>query len=91
MTEQDITKAAKALEHLLNLQNTLDTYGGFVTDDEWADRDIYKFAIVRSLPRNELRVISVTLTRLPLTFHTREQAERFMNTFAHKIKEYYMF
>ena len=91
MTQQDTEKAGQALAHLLSLQNTLGTYGGMVTAEEWRDTETYKYAIVRTFPRDELAIRMLTHTALPLSFHTREQAERFMKTFEHEIKKYYMF
>lgn len=91
MTTAEMEIAARALKELLQAIELCPRYGGRVTDEEWW-QETYKFVIVRSFfPKDGLKVLKVTNTALPLSFHTHEQAEAFMNDFGTTIKRYYLF
>lgn len=91
MPTTEIEVAARALKELLQDIELCPQYGGFVAEEEWWG-DSYKYVIVRNyFPKDGLKVLKVTNTALPLSFHTREQAEAFMKDFETTIKRYYMF
>jgi len=91
MTTTEIEVVARALKELLQAIELCPRYGGRVTDKEWRD-DSYKYVIVRNyFPKDGLKIVKVANTALPLSFHTREQAEAFMKDFESTIKRYYMF
>ena len=91
MTTAEMEAAARALKELLQAIELCPRYGGRVTAEEWRDTETYKYAIVRTFPRDELAIRMLTHTALPLSFHTHEQAEAFMNDFGTTIKRYYLF
>ena len=91
MTTTEIEVVARALKELLQAIELCPRYGGRVAEEEWWG-DSYKYVIVRNyFPKDGLKVLKVTNTALPLSFHTREQAEVFMKDFESTIKRYYMF
>lgn len=91
MTTTEIEVVARALKELLQAIELCPRYGGRVAEEEWWG-DSYKYVIVRNyFPKDGLKVLKVTNTALPLSFHKREQAEAFMLDFEPTIKRYYMF
>ena len=90
MTPKQIAASVEAYQTLLRMISTARYYGGDITPGEWQQTDTYKYTIVRSYPKNELKVLPVTHAALPFTFHTREQAEHFLSRHTEDLKKYFM-
>ena len=80
------TKSALAMAQISQL---MPYYGGEITDEEWMDSDMRKYALLRN--GNKIKLIDGCLMVYSfLVFHTREQRDEFLKNNEQLVKDYLM-
>lgn len=81
-------KAALAMARISQIMVHDKRYGGVVTDEEWKNRNIYKFCIARYQTFYEY--VEYENAYYFLAFHTEEQRELFLKENERLVKDYLM-
>ena len=79
-------KSALAMAQISQIMANDERFGGIVTDEEWCDNN-WLYVIIRN--NNALEITSMYSYKF-LAFHTKEQAELFLQENEDLVKDYYM-
>lgn len=82
-------KAAKAYAQIIQMINY---YGEVVEDEEWEDTTILKYDIVlqRDGTKWDYSIVPIYAIKYFLSFHSQEEAQRFLDTNEDLVRDYYM-
>jgi len=81
-------KSALAMARISQIMANDERFGGVVTDEEWADDDLFKFAITRKNNHIETAIYGSYYDFL--AFHTKEQRDLFLKENEDLVKDYLM-
>ena len=81
-------KHAKSALAMAQISQLMPYYGGAITDEEWANKDLNKKCITRY--GDNILMQNCILTHQLLTFHTIEQAEAFLKYNKQLVYDYLM-
>lgn len=81
-------QAAAATAQISQIMANDERFGGVITDEEWNNEEIYKFILHRTHDRITLST-TVDLYNF-IAFHTKEQAELFLEENRDLVKQFYM-
>lgn len=81
-------KRAKAYALITQIMKNDDRFGGEITDEEWANSDVWKYVLYRF--NNTVGKDSRTLWYAPIAFHTAEQRSLFCKENGRLLKDYFM-
>lgn len=81
-------KRAKAYAIITQIMKNDIRFGGEITDKEWADTSLIKYAIDRI--KGHLEKETLFFTYSPITFHTEEQRDLFLKENEQLLKDYFM-
>jgi hypothetical protein len=70
------------------MANDVDNFGGVVTDEEWKDLTVKKYAIFRL--KNTISFMNSYLDYHFLAFHTKDQRDLFLKKYRDLVREYLM-
>jgi len=70
------------------MANDVEHFGGAITDKEWEDLTVEKYAIYRN--SNNISVMITTFEYHFLAFHTEEQRDLFLEKYSDLVKDYFM-
>ena len=85
---KDLAKAAIAMARISQIMANDKRFGGPITDKEWENRSICKYALVRI--ENNIRTDTLCNSYNLLSFHTREQRALFLKENEDIVKDYLM-
>lgn len=81
--------SAKAMARISQIMaNDVDNFGGVVTDEEWKDLTVKKYAIFRL--NNTISFMYSYLDYHFLAFHTKDQRDLFLKKYRDLVREYLM-
>ncbi len=81
-------KRARAYAVITQIIKNDDRFGGEITDEEWANSDIWKYVLYRF--NNSIGRDLRTLSYAPIAFHTSEQRSLFCKENGQLLKDYFM-
>jgi hypothetical protein len=81
-------KHCKKMLAIAQISQLMPYYGGEITDEEWEDSLITKYAINRTL--NDFSTDGAWTNYRFLAFHTKEQSKDFLQYNERLVKDYYM-
>jgi hypothetical protein len=82
-------KSAKAMARISQIMaNDIENFGGVITDGEWKDLNVEKYAIYRS--SNTISSMCSYLDYRFLAFHTEAQRDLFLEKYRDLVKDYLM-
>ncbi len=82
-------KHAKSALAMAQISQLMPYYGGEVTDEEWMDSDMRKYALLRN--GNKIKLVDGYLIIYSfLVFHTEEQRNAFLGNNEQLVKDYLM-
>ena len=85
---EKIAKSALAMAQISQIMANDNRFGGVITDKEWEDGEVVKYAIRRS--NNKIDVVKHWTHYYFLTFHTLEQCNLFLEENDDLVKDYLM-
>lgn len=86
-TEKQV-KSALAIARISQIMANDERFGGFVSESEWDDVNLFKFVIGRT--KNDIKVDICQVTYHFLAFHTRGQRDLFLDENMDLVKDYLM-
>jgi len=81
-------KSALAMARISQIMANDERFGGVITNEEWKDKDISKFILIRSLDKIEKACYNWTYNLL--AFHTEKQADLFLKENEDLVRDYLM-
>lgn len=87
-TTEKLAKSALAMAQISQIMANDKRFGGVVTDEEWKDRNIYKYCIYKVKEEIKLDIFDSTYNFL--AFHTKEQRDLFFEENEDLVKDYLM-
>lgn len=92
-SSKGITPIEKSALSLLKIHQLIEVgYGGNISNEEWRNLDDYKFRLLWSIEDGRFIADSCRWNIHPIAFHTKEQAEEFLNypENVQLLKDYFM-
>lgn len=82
-------KHAKSALAMAQISQLISYYGGEITDEEWMDNSMRKYALLRN--NNKIKLVDGCLMVYSfLVFHTEEQRDEFLKNNEQLVKDYLM-
>ena len=81
-------KHAKSALAMSQISQLMPYYGGAITDEEWCNKDMSKYCIIRY--KYDILIQHCIMEYRLLTFHTSKQAEDFLKYNEQLVKDYLM-
>lgn len=81
-------KHCKSMLAMAQISQLMPHYGGAITDEEWNNKSIPKYSLIREL--NKVSKITVHCTAYFIAFHTQKQRHDFLINNEQLVKDYLM-